>query len=529
MRAKTQDSGFEELGVFVARGSGSAVAEQSGIADYLSELQGRMLDDGPATCICDAEGRLLYSNSAYRRIAEALAEIGAGPRPLLDKAALGQAPDRQATLEALCSALSRDYTLTLGGRSEAYSAHHRPLLRSGFDDYAIASTYTPRSREQALRSQLAIADERLEDITRLVSDWIWETNRNLVLTFVSPRVNQVLGFHQIELTGRRLYDLPVEPAPRLQALASAEGRQPFRDLEIEIRDRRGENRVFLLSGLPIYCPDSGDHLGFRGTAQDVTELRARERQLLAAKENAELANRAKSEFLANMSHELRTPLNAIMGFSEIMSDQLLGPLGSDQYQHYCEDIHDSAEHLLTLINDILSTAKLEAGKMELHDEIVAPMTVFEAVRRLVSGRAQTAGVDLVVHDHKPLPKIRVDVTKIKQILINLLSNATKFTPSGGRVELRGELTEGGDLVIIVSDSGIGIAPTDIPRALAPFGQVDSRLNRKFEGTGLGLPLAKALTELHGGSFELTSEPKVGTTVVVRLPASRVIPPHANEA
>ncbi len=380
----------------------------------------------------------------------------------------------------------------------------------------------PEGHSEGLAKKLAEALERLDDLTRLVSDWVWETDSGLVLTFLSPRVNEVLGFHPYELAGRPLTDLPLQPNETLDALETREGRRPFRDLAVEIADRQGGTRQFLLSGLPVYSPTTGSFVGFRGTAHDVTELTRRETALIGAKEAAELANRAKSEFLATMSHELRTPLNAIIGFSEIMVSEMMGPLGNEQYKGYVGDISESSQHLLILINDILDASRIEAGQMTLNEETVQPETLIQSIQRLIAPRVERAALRLEVNLDARGTSLYIDKTKISQVLINLISNALKFTAEGGKVELRGTLAEDGTFVFQISDTGIGIASEDIPKAMAPFGQVDTRLSRKFEGTGLGLPLAKALTELHGGDFEIESQPEVGTTVTVRLPARRVV-------
>jgi signal transduction histidine kinase len=260
----------------------------------------------------------------------------------------------------------------------------------------------------------------------------------------------------------------------------------------------------------------------------VVDLEAAQEKLEQTSESLKLAlgaasaaNLAKSAFLAAMSHELRTPLNAVIGFSDMMQSETFGPLGSDRNREYVRDIHASGVHLLKLINDVLDLARIDAGEGRLHEEIVDPQEIATDCLRMVTPQATAAGIHLVRDVEKDLPMLRADERRLKQVLINLLGNAVKFTGPTGKVCLRIRQNQHG-FAISVSDTGIGMAQKDIPIALEPFGQVDSTLARKYEGAGLGLPIAKQLAELHGGTLAIESALGAGTTVTVFLPASRFV-------
>jgi signal transduction histidine kinase len=262
--------------------------------------------------------------------------------------------------------------------------------------------------------------------------------------------------------------------------------------------------------------------GMLTTFADITERKRFENALQAAKEQAELASRAKTAFLANMSHELRTPLNAIIGFAEIIREQLLGPVGTEKYLDYVGDIHLSGNHLLEVINDILDLSKIESGRFELLEKPVDLERVLGSTLRLLGDKAAKGSLTVRTRLPDPQPLLYADERAMKQILLNLLSNSVKFTQPGGLVEVAVELAPDGDLLLVVTDTGVGFDLVDLPRALAPFGQVDTSLTRRYQGTGLGLPLVNSLTQLHGGRLEIDSKPEQGTRVVVRMPASRVM-------
>ena len=253
---------------------------------------------------------------------------------------------------------------------------------------------------------------------------------------------------------------------------------------------------------------------------DITDLRENERMLLEAKETAEIANQSKSEFLANVSHELRTPLNAIIGFSEIIRDELVGPVGGDKYKEYVSDIHGSGMHLMELINDILDLSKAEAGQIEQYEEEVSVYVLIKRCFKIIGPRAEQRSINISHELAEGLPQVWIDRKRFRQIILNLLSNAVKFTEEGGEVKVKVR-EDMGALRIDVEDTGIGMRPEDIPKALSAFGQVDSSLSRKYEGTGLGLPLTKKLVELNDGVLEIHSALGKGTTVTITFPAHRL--------
>ena len=273
----------------------------------------------------------------------------------------------------------------------------------------------------------------------------------------------------------------------------------------------------------ISKPISGKLLQFR--ARFLLRRSKIERELRDAKDRAVAANDAKMQFLANMSHELRTPLNAILGFSEVIKDEHFGPLGSDTYKGYAQDMHTSGRHLLRLIGDLLEISQSTSGNLALADERVDLKDVISAAAIQLSQRAKKADVSIHSECRAPLPVVRGDSRRLTQILLNLLSNAVKFTPGGGEVHISAGYAARDGVWIAVCDNGIGMAAEDIPKIFMPFKQLENALTKTFEGTGLGIPIAMELAQLHGGTITYESTLGKGTTATLKLPGKCVVLSH----
>ena len=387
--------------------------------------------------------------------------------------------------------------------------------------------------EHAAQARAQAAEVRLRDAIASVSDAfvLWDARGRLLMCNETFR-----DFFRVEpnylkpgVRRQTIQEMAAKAIRREQP--AGEGRGGVREAElidgrwIQISERRTAEGGLVMTAADITAIKRQEEARRKNeeALQEIVhrleksqaELSELARKYEAEKVKAEGASKAKSEFLANMSHELRTPLNAINGFSEIMVQQMFGPLGDPHYTEYAQDILSSGQHLLALINDVLDMSKIEAGKMNLKMQPVSVAEVVDDGIRLMRERAQDAGLTLS-GELPDLPDVQADYRALKQIMLNLLSNAVKFTPRGGEVTVTAE-QEGERLRISVTDTGIGISPEDLGRLARPFEQAESQLIKTQQGSGLGLALTKRLVELHHGVLEMQSEPGVGTTVSFTLP------------
>ena len=334
--------------------------------------------------------------------------------------------------------------------------------------------------------------------------------------FVSRSFLELLGFKLDEVIGKTAEEVGIWSAStnRSKLITALQKEETVHALEAQVCKRNGEILDLAMSATVI---------DYRGepyilmVSHDITERKRQRRELLESKQAAELANRTKSEFLANISHELRTPLNAVIGFAELMHSEALGPLGNAQYRDYSGDILDAGRHLLSIINDILDLSKLEAGQLSVSLDRVDVAETITSCARLVGERARSAGLSLEIDCPENGLEVFADTRRLKQALINLLANAIKFTPEGGRVSMKAKALKSGKIRLTVSDTGIGMSREELEKALTPFGQIDSSLARRYDGAGLGLPLVAAMVEMQNGFFKLESTPGGGTVATIDLP------------
>ncbi|MBT3700464.1 MAG: PAS domain S-box protein [Alphaproteobacteria bacterium] len=470
-------------------------------------------------------------------------------RSIADKIAVGNNQKNWSRFEFLTRFALAIMTAALGMGIWLFHAAGRQtrLEREGLRDQMKTSrdvlARIMQEREEAVNA-LKHSEEELVKFAESAADWFWEYDDAYKFSRISKRFFEIVQIEPEDIIGKTRLDVeyfnPTGSERQWQRHQQRlELHQPFRDFEYEVMGRDGRPRWLSVNGVPSFDVH-GKFLGYRGTGSDITliyqareelkqlnrtlESRVLERtmSLQAEKERAEHASFAKTEFLANMSHELRTPLNAINGFSQILKDEMFGKLNNQRYVDYASDINAASGHLLSLITDILDVSKVEAGEFELDESIVNVEGTISACLRLIGGKARGKYIYPDVQLDPDVAEIHADERILKQILINLLGNAVKFTEENGRISISTKLQEDMGLTISIRDNGPGIDVKDLDRVFEPFGQVRESSEVSHEGTGLGLPLARRFMEMHGGTLTLESQVGLGTTVLLSFPPERTV-------
>ena len=376
--------------------------------------------------------------------------------------------------------------------------------------------------------KLGLSVPQLHEILETATDGVVVLNETGHIHALNRSAEALFGFETNALKGRQFASLFAQDSQR-SAQDYLDGLMGH-GVESVLNDGR-ELTGFEVSGglIPLFVTIgrlAGERQdtagGFCAVLRDITQWKKVEADLLAARNEAETANAQKSEFLAKISHEIRTPLNAIIGFSEVMADERFGPLGSERYREYLQDINRSGSHVLDLVNDLLDISKIEAGGLELEFESVDINALLAESVSLMQPEANRERVIIRTSFSASLPQVVADRKSLRQISLNLLSNALKFTPAGGQVILSTAQMRNGDVELRIRDTGVGMSKDEVELALKPYRQLSTASGTSSKGTGLGLPLTKAMVEANRAEFAIHSEPGEGTWIVVAFPSTRVL-------
>jgi len=495
------------------------------------ELYRRVVEGSPDAMMVSCDDKIVYANEASARLFGATSEtdlVGMSRRQL-------RIPGEEDAPEMRSSGPG-----TAGQRAQIEYQKRRRLDGSVIDvDVSSvrilwfgedALLTTMRDVTTRIRAQAAL-EETERRLAAAVSNFpgaiyqrLMDAEGNISYPFISRGIKEMIGVEAeevVESPELLMEIVPFEVRSRIREAIEMSAREmtPF-EIEAPVFSSTG-HQVWLRSvARPRPYPNGG--VIWDGVFQDITERTLARQALQAAKDEAEAANRAKSYFLANVSHELRTPLNAVIGYSEVLRDEIFGPMNHEKYHEYSKDIHASGTHLLELIEDILDLSKIETGYIVVDEKEINVDNMMEETMRIAAPAIQKGNFDLTVQIAPEFPILQADEIRLRQVLLNLLSNSFKFTPEGGRICVKVDINDDGEPEFSVSDTGIGIAPEDIQHVLAPFGRVEQPTIDNARGTGLGLPLSKSLVEMHGGTFRLSSTFGSGTEVMFTLPAHRAI-------
>jgi PAS domain S-box-containing protein len=533
---RVESDAHESLGA----GSRGGETTLAGNLVHTATVPEAVLRFAPPMYVADRNRTVTFATPSFAALARAL-----GLPPIVSGSTITIAGELALALDRLNSGpleVTLSHTVTVDGTVRHLRSRHSSLVEDGVlvGYCGVFQDVTPETQALAAATH---ADERYVDLIRATSDWTWEVDEHFNLTDVSPQIAGILDLPPSSLVGRHLFTLgrfedEEHTAHRLMREASY---APFRGRIFLMGDASGRERRVALSAVPVFDETSGRFTGYRGTGIDVTsrveaterarayqqeleanldQLRERNMQLDVALEEARAAARAKTEFLGKMSHELRTPLNAIIGFSEMSIQQVFGAL-SERYLGYFRDIRGAAHHLLNIIDDILDAVHIEANRVSIVSEPVRVAQIIAEARSIVAVRAERANIDFGAVTFNGDWTVMADSGRLRQILVNLLNNAVKYTKQGGKVGVAVERGTEGWLDIMVWDTGIGIARDQQALIFESFHQVGSNLmTGPREGVGLGLTISRQLARLMGGDILVDSTPGAGSRFTVRLPVMK---------
>ncbi|MAE50543.1 MAG: PAS domain-containing sensor histidine kinase [Micavibrio sp.] len=494
-----------------------------------SEKENRSIIDAVSDIIFETniEGEILFLSASWRKV------TGFDPDQFIGHELFSLLHPQDQKQQ------QRDFELLIKGQKQAYRLFTRLRTSDGTfraveiamsmirqdqnKNLRVVGTFTDVEERRRAERALAEAEKKYRTIVENAAGGIYQLTPEGIYLSANPAMARVLGFdspEQILREVKNAYNTIYADEKVWQEVKSSLGdNAEFYNHEVEVVRKDGRT-IWVNENIRAVKDDNGNILYFEGSIEDITQRKESEIGLLEAKMNSDLANRAKSEFLANMSHELRTPLNSIIGFSEIIKNEVLGPVEQKSYWEYAKHINESGQSLLRVINEILDISRIEAGDRVLNEGRVDIEQVMSESLEMLSLKIENNQMHIVNSLHN-VPKVIGEELAIKQIFMNLLSNAIKFTPSGGRITLSYEVDPHGELHLLVTDTGIGLDDHEIEKALSAFGQIDSEMNRSGSGTGLGLTLVNALIKMHGGRLDLFSQKGLGTTASITFPVERI--------
>jgi PAS domain S-box-containing protein len=494
-----------------------------------SEQENRAVIDSISDIIFETniDGDLLYANASWPRITgfSVMQSKGKNLFSLLHPEDQEKERERFKLLVQGQKAAYRSFTRlrTYDGTFRAVELSISVMRRSTEGQMHVVGAMADIEERRRAEQALGEAERKYRKIVENAAWGIFQMTPEGIYLSANGAMVKILGYASVEEMLHKVKNAHVQvygnERERKVFLREVDVRGMINNHEIQVHDKDGHS-IWVTENIRAVKDDNGQILYYEGSLEDITDRKESDLMLREAKLHSDMANRAKSEFLTNMSHELRTPLNAIIGFSDILKSETYGPLGHKAYYEYVNDINKSGQNLLTIINEILEISRIEVRERDLNEEVISLERVIESCLSLLGNKIHSNRIE-ILNAIDSSAQLVAEERAMKQIFTNILSNAVKFTPRGGRVTIHSEITKGGDAVISITDTGVGLEPDQIKKALSPFGQVGSSLDGANSGTGLGLTLVKALVDLHGGRLEIFSQKGMGTTVTVRLPAKRV--------
>lgn len=495
-----------------------------------SEKENKSIIDAVSDIIFEVniEGEILFLSASWRKV------TGFDPDEFKghELFSLLHPQDQQQQL--------KDFQLLIKGQKQAYRSFTRLRTSDGThraveiamsmirqdqnNNLRVVGTLTDVEERRRAERALGEAEKKYRTIVENAAGGIYQLTPEGIYLSANPALARILGYESPEHALREIKNafsmVYVDPKERQDIIEELSTQVNFYNCEAEVYKKDG-SKIWVSENIRSVKDDNGSLLYFEGSMEDITQRKESEIALIEAKMNSDLANRAKSEFLANMSHELRTPLNSIIGFSEIIKNEVFGPIEEKSYWEYAKHINESGQNLLKVINEILDISRIEAGDRQLNESRVKIASVISECLEMLSAKIEANKMN-IIDNSENVPTVLAEKLAIKQIIMNLLSNAIKFTPNGGRVTISYDVDLHGELRVSFTDTGIGLEDNQIQKAMSPFGQINSELDRSESGTGLGLTLVNSLIKMHGGRFELLSQKGIGTTATIIFPVDRVV-------